>query len=238
MGDIGYGYGSECHLLRWMGRHRALFDARVAEAIGRAGTPMHWLDAKFRAGALWPDVELKGLEFLKDDAVWGQRWKESFEGEWKAFWPTGAGIHNWDAVGWCGGNERELVLVEAKAHVRELDTKCGAKHPKSTEKIQGALKRTREAFGVPDADWMSRYYQYANRLAALHFLRTQGISARLLFIYFVGDSVRGGCECPQDRAGWEEPLRQQYEALRLPEAGLEQHGVHKLFLHVCQPICP
>lgn len=35
--------------------------------------------------------------------------------------------------------------------------------------------------------WMTRYYQYANRLAHLHFLRDVGVSASLLFNYFSGD---------------------------------------------------
>ena len=28
MGEMGYGYGSECHLLRFLGRHRRLLKLR------------------------------------------------------------------------------------------------------------------------------------------------------------------------------------------------------------------
>ena len=29
MGEMGYGYGSECHILRFMGRHRHVLDQRL-----------------------------------------------------------------------------------------------------------------------------------------------------------------------------------------------------------------
>lgn len=31
MGEMGMGYGSECHLLRYLGRHRRALDARILE---------------------------------------------------------------------------------------------------------------------------------------------------------------------------------------------------------------
>ena len=37
MGRMGYGYGSELHLLRWMGRHRNKFNDEVSKAIGVKG---------------------------------------------------------------------------------------------------------------------------------------------------------------------------------------------------------
>ena len=33
MARMGYAYGSECHLLRWMGRHRRAFDAAVGHGL-------------------------------------------------------------------------------------------------------------------------------------------------------------------------------------------------------------
>ena len=66
MAKIGHGYGSESHLLRWMGRHRNLFDQYVSKSVGRLGSPIHWLDFNFAPNNPWPDSELKGLEFLYD----------------------------------------------------------------------------------------------------------------------------------------------------------------------------
>ncbi len=44
---IGNGYGSEFHLLRWMGRHRELFNQRVSTAVGRPGSVIKWMDFGF-----------------------------------------------------------------------------------------------------------------------------------------------------------------------------------------------
>src|SRR4051812_16707829 len=108
MGEMGYGYGSECHLLRWMGRHRKQFDESVARSVGRPGTAIDWLDFRFREKGPWPDAELEGMEFLSDNqAVWNA---------WQQFWPQTGTPPTWDAVGWLGsGDARELLLVEAKA---------------------------------------------------------------------------------------------------------------------------
>ena len=44
------------------------------------------------------------------------------------------------------------------------------------------------ALGVSaDRDWLKGYYQYANRIAALHFLTQHKVPAHLLLIYFLGD---------------------------------------------------
>ncbi len=64
MSKIGYGYGSEWHLLRYLGYHRALLSQKVGEALG-AGS-VEWLDFPFaKDGApLQDDREFRGLEFL------------------------------------------------------------------------------------------------------------------------------------------------------------------------------
>lgn len=45
MGKIGHGYGSEWHLLRYLGRHRNLLDNAVRDAT-RCGR-FDWLDFGF-----------------------------------------------------------------------------------------------------------------------------------------------------------------------------------------------
>jgi len=89
MGEMGYGYGSECHLLRFMGRHRHLLDQRILAVVG--GDSINWLDFGSNARKPWLDAEIKGLSFLpKADTV---------HIAWKRHWPQGRGIHMWDAVG-------------------------------------------------------------------------------------------------------------------------------------------
>ena len=94
MAHIGDGYGSECPLLRWMGRHRKLFDQRVGGSVGMPGSTVNCMDFGFVERNPWPDSELRGLEFLYDIL--------NLKAKWQEFWPTGRGIHNWDAVGWIG----------------------------------------------------------------------------------------------------------------------------------------
>ena len=53
MAHMGDGYGSECHLLRYLGRHRALRDWRVLACVG--GSAIEWLDFPFDPSNPWLD---------------------------------------------------------------------------------------------------------------------------------------------------------------------------------------
>lgn len=91
----------------------------MSATIGRPSTYINWLDFGFDPDKPWPDAELRGLEFLYD--------QPSLKPKWEEFWPTGRGIHNWDAVNWIGTKpDKELMLLEAKAHVEELKSNCSA----------------------------------------------------------------------------------------------------------------
>ena len=66
MAQIGYGYGSEFQLLRFMGRHRDLLDNEIKKQINQTGE-IHWLDFGFTDldATLIGDEEQKGLAFLE-----------------------------------------------------------------------------------------------------------------------------------------------------------------------------
>ena len=55
-------------------------------------------------------------------------------------------------------------MVEAKAHLKEIESQCQAtKGGVGLEMIE-AVRETKEAVGVDSsADWLKPYYQYANR---------------------------------------------------------------------------
>ena len=225
---MGNGYGSECHLLRWMGRHRCAFDKLLIENMSFSnGASIQWLDFEFDSKEQWPDAELKGLEFLK-----GEQYL-SLQKKWKDFWPLGGGIHNWDAVGWIIANgKRDLLLVEAKAHTNELISHCGAKSKDSIDKIIKAFDQVKSALNVPaDKDWTKLYYQFTNRVATLHFLKNNGINANMLFIYFIGDKAKGKI-CPKSEQEWEKPLKEQSDWVGLPQAHPLQSRIHKIFMKV------
>lgn len=229
MAEMGNGYGSECHLLRWMGRHREAFDRVILEKIGENHSSIKWLDFKFNPNATWPDAELKGLEFLIPD--------DSLESQWRKFWPTQGNVPNWDAVGWLTDmyGKKELLLVEAKAHVEEIKSNCQAKSEKSIERIDVAFKEVKSRLGIVcDNDWKKEYYQFANRLATLYFLDNHGIAARLLFIYFIGDKFPKKFKyiCPKSPEKWTEALNEQYHYLGLSAGHELQKQICTLFLRI------
>jgi hypothetical protein len=220
---IGFGYGSEWHLLRLMGRHRGRFDRCVLNGIGRPGEPLEWADFVVTPGARWPERELTGLEFIEDPRV---------QEKWREFWPQGTGIHSWDAVGRVGA-DRELLLVEAKAHLSEVRSDCKATSTASRAIIRNALEWTKQYLDNDSrSDWMSTYYQHANRLAALAFLHSQGVPARLLSIFFVGDTPGGGRDCPASETDWEATLIAQATHIGLVRNQAVSDRVHHIFLHV------
>ncbi len=142
----------------------------------------------------------------------------------KAFWPPGG--PQWDALG--KGSNGEVILVEAKAHFGELASDCGAGE-KSRVLIDKALSRTREVFGAPaSADWSRQYYQYANRLAHVTFLREQGVNAWLVFLYFHGDSEVAG---PMSALEWSRQLAPVHSHLGV-RGDLLARGVVNVFLPV------
>lgn len=178
MAQIGYGYGSEFQLLRFLGHHRDLLEQSISKIIGN-GT-FHWLDFGFSdpKKSISGDEELMGLSFLQkyiedEDAFRQMMNKYSSYGIGKLdSWQS------WDAVFF---HEGTLYLVEAKAHVSELKSSCGA-----TEKSKPAILRFMkdQLRNCPvDDTWLNNNYQLANRLATAALIRNF-IPAKVLYIFF------------------------------------------------------
>ncbi len=225
MATMGKGYGSECHLLRCLGRHRARLDAAVGRVI--SAEFVRWLDYPFDPTNAWPDGEWKGLDFLPDN--------EPAKKAWADFWPQRGNAPNWDAVGYVVvDGQDEWLLVEAKAHLKEIRSSCTAKPKGGLRKIRKAMDQTKRVLGVPkDRDWLNRYYQFCNRVAVLQFLASQGVPARLLFIYFTGDKGNERRSCPKNEMEWKPALAAQDAHVGLPAGNPLADRIHKLFLPVC-----
>lgn len=227
MGNMNAEYGSELHLLRWMGRHRRAFHQCVLDAVGTAGR-IDWLDFGFASGG--GDKELLGLKFLPPG------WYAHIEPAWSAFWPQARGIMNWDAVGWLRtpGGPDEVILVEAKAHVAEVRSSCGAKPQGGLQLITDSLKAVKSDLGVnKNRDWLTGYYQQANRIAVLWFLTQHHVPARLVNIYFTGDKPGRSRKCPTNEAAWRSMALNAMDAhLGLPSGHALAGQIHNLFLGV------
>jgi hypothetical protein len=231
MAKMGNGYGSEFHLLRYLGYHRSELNRAIQEKTG--GRVVEWLDFAFRGeGSL--DREWKGLDFV-DPAP-------NVKSLWANFWPQTGNVPNWDAVGRLESNSTvEYLLVEAKAHVEELHSSCGASKKGGLSMIQDTLEATIRAhnFTADVDDWLRPYYQYANRLAHLHFLLKTNIPTRLVFIYFCGDNwgdkkLPNGSlpKCPRTAQQWDEHVKAVHQRLGMSGKSELEERVHSLFLHV------
>ncbi len=146
----------------------------------------------------------------------------------KEFWPRG-GAH-WDAL---GKTKDKVFLVEAKAHITEQ--KSGPSKAKANESrilISKSLNEVKSFLGVDKTfDWMqSDYYQYANRVAHLYFLRIcNKINAHLLFVYFLNDNTVTPVKSKKE---WETEIKQVHKLLGLPEIFKLKPYIHNLFINV------
>ena len=233
MSKIGYGYGSEWHLLRYLGYHRQYLNDRIHDILD--SDDIEWLDFDFssKGGHLNDDKELEGVGFVGNSYTLSK---------WKDFWPTSGRQPSWDAVGKVKftetSGEEEWLLVEAKAHVGEEVSKIGATG-KSRLKIRNALLKTMKSLGVHKdylSVWLNKYYQYANRLAVLHYLNeimSPPDSVHLINIFFYGEKHRGWY-CPVTADIWESYIEDIHYDMGLQSireiGGLNR--VHELYLPV------
>ena len=112
------------------------------------------------------------------------------------FWPKLG--PQWDALGL---NDKTVFLVEAKANVPEIVSSPTSAGPESKSRIIDAFAEVKEYLNIHNnVDWTGTFYQYANRIAHLYYLKIlNGIDAYLINIYFLNDkSVEG----PSTKKEW------------------------------------
>lgn len=100
----------------------------------------------------------------------------------RSFWPRSG--PRWDGL--ARTSSHKFLMVEAKAYIEEAVDFGSKAGDTSRNKIAEALRESQLAYGAnPDANWEAPFYQYANRLAHLHFLVAKNeIDAFLVFLYF------------------------------------------------------
>jgi len=142
---------------------------------------------------------------------------QEFTEKLEKFWPKMG--PQWDALGRTADGE-VLILVEAKANIPELVSFCGAKDKESLRTISASLAETQGWLNCrePRVDWKCGFYQYANRLAHLYFLRekAQKEGSYLVFLYFVEDASH----IPTSRDAWNSALKLQKKLMGLSSASL------------------
>ena len=155
------------------------------------------------------------------------------------FWPRRGPV--WDGL--ARTTAGRSLLIEAKANVPEFDSNPTGASGRSLSKIREGLDETRSFLRVTtETDWTICFYQYANRLAHLYFLRElNGIDAVLAFVYFTGDTTVPGVD-PVSREGWEAAagLATNHLGVRLSSPWVRENVVD-VFIdvsdlsHICWP---
>jgi hypothetical protein len=202
--------GSQKWLQRLVNRAPHLLDRALGGPLNFSATDkIEWLSP--RADDAY--AEYRDDAFLQRVGVQGVRTSLL------AFWPAQG--PQWDGLG--RTSRGEPLLVEAKSHIPELLSPACRATGRSLGTIRVSLDRVKRAVGSrAAADWCEAYYQYTNRLAHLHYLRTLNrIPAFLIFVYFLNDSSMEGPATAEEWAG----------ALRLAHAqlGVDRRRLERAF---------
>lgn len=171
--------GSQMWLQVAVNRCPNVIDEAIAEALGLAqGESIEWVSP------LESDdfVEYRDRDFLERLGVHPLP-RRRLEDFWSSRGPV------WDGLARTSGGR--CLLVEAKANIPEFDTDPSQASEKSLRKIKAPFDETRAFLNVRSkTDWTQCFYQYANRLAHLYFLKeVNKVDAALVFVYFVGDKT-------------------------------------------------
>lgn len=227
MAQIGYGYGSEFQLLRFLGHHRHELENRISDTIKEYGN-FNWLDFGYadQRVTISGDKEIKALNFL--ESLIPQKAFQEIINEYHSYainkideW------QNWDAIFVL--NEC-VYLVEAKAHVSEI----------SDDKIHGGksgssiLRYFRDQLPTLNVneDWLKEYYQLANRLATTALLNKHGVKAKTLYIYFEnGFNKRRKSSENATKADYEQALRIEMNTLGITESDVDNLLAPPIFIN-------
>ena len=210
MAQIGYGYGSEFQLLRFLGHHRNLLEEAIRKAIGDSDGSFYWFDFDFadREKIISGDNEMCGLSFLEKInpkiSQICQEIKKSYPWNFDRW-------QYWDAVFMLND---VIYFVEAKAHKEEL--KSGNKRHGGTSR-NAILDFMKSQFKCANEDWLKDYYQFANRLSIVSLLNNKGITCKLVNLYFVDgyyDRERGIIKDTTEDS-FREEIKQELEKLGL-----------------------
>lgn len=174
-------------------------DMRVVQPEGKRGS-LKWIQlAVANCPEVLQPIHLPRVEWLsprvvddfaeyRDEAFLGLLGLSRLSGPLREFWPKRG--PQWDAL---GVTERGPVLVEAKAHLREFFSPATQAGDPSRLHIEAAFRTVQADLGiVPRTQWSDLYFQYANRLAFLWWLRNHGVAAELIFVSFLNDTDIGG----------------------------------------------
>jgi len=166
-----------------------------------AGTDLQWLSP----------LAADAFAEYRDAAFVSRIGHPELESQLREFWPSRG--PQWDAL--ARGSLGDVLLVEAKAHIAEMCSPGTAAGAASAERIRSALEAVAAQIGAraDRADWTRHFYQLANRLAHLDFLRRNGIPAWLVLVGFTNDADVGG---PSTSEAWDAAYEVAFHVMGIP----------------------
>ncbi len=197
--------GSQLQIQIYVSCREPELTANVATALTNAGYEperIRWVSP----------LEKDRFEEKYDGAFLDALGLSGFRTDLSSFWPKN-GPH-WDGLAVAEpGNS--VLLIEAKSYPTEVrGGGCGASTA-SRKRIVNSLEQTKEWAKVSgNPDWLKEYYQYANRLAHVYFLRKIcGIDAWLVNLCFIDDVP------PRQTSlkGWQQALPDIKQRLGFPD---------------------
>lgn len=197
-GKLALGYGSKYQLLRMLGWHRNELNSVLSQRLNVDGN-INWLDFGF-AGPC--DKELLNLDFIPE-----------LKDSWRDYWMCGGPNNglNWDAVGI--SSDGTYILVEAKAHLKEFDSRASGKsesRTKNNQKINLFLQKYK--INSSADSWSTNFYQFANRLVITDYVLSRGYKVKLVYLLFENGFEYNCTPNSASRAEWEQKIEQELVA--------------------------
>ena len=158
-------------------------------------------------------IAADGFAEPRDAAFLARLGRSDLAGSLAAFWPHQG--PQWDALG--RTDKGDLLLVEAKGNVAEFCSSACAAGPRSLKRIEQRLDDLAVKLGAAErrAPWTMFFYQLANRLAHLDFLRSEGVAAYLVLVNFLNDPDTKG---PPNVEGWHAAYRVAHHVMGLSQS--------------------
>lgn len=167
----------------WM---QAIVNSKMIDQLNaEIGVPLDWLSPLKGEKEEYLEYELKQDYICNAIGLTENEKKSVF-----SFWPNRQ--PQWDGIA-LSKDKTILYLVEAKAHLTELNSKLMASSAQSKELIINSMREvfdSRYSTGTFSL-WVNQYYQLANRLTFLHKLgenlNQKKIEVKLILLNFVDD---------------------------------------------------
>jgi hypothetical protein len=162
----------------------------------------------------------------RDDATFAKCGAKLDKRSLKDFWPQRGPM--WDGL--ARTSRGDIMLIEAKAHIPELVSPRSRATEPAKGRIAKSVRDVQQLLSpksIGHVDWTGTFYQYANRIAHLHFLRQDnGVRAHLVNVYFLNATDVQG---PASKLEWDGALKVVESYLGVGRHRLSKY-MHKVFV--------